>query len=104
MRRFSPTWYLEASSSSHVGKYFDPPIPPADDARTVSRHNDDQQVAKLGVSCKDRSLLADLGDFFSSCFFAAKIHLATIATRAGQAELAEFHLKVVLLGLGCYFA
>ena len=103
MRRFSPTWYLEASSSSHVGKYFDPPIPPANDARTVSWHNDDQQVAKLGVSCKDRSLLADLGAFFKFDF-AAKIHLATIATRAGQAELAEFHLKVVRLGLGRCFA
>ena len=72
MRRFSPTWYLEASSSSHVGKYFDPPIRPADDARTVSRHNDDQQVAKLGVSCKDRSLLADLGAFFQVVFLPPK--------------------------------
>ena len=104
MRRFSPTWYLEASSSSQVGKYFDPPIPPANDARTVSWHNDDQQVAKLGVSCKDRSLLADLGVFFQVVIFAAKIHLATVATRAGQAELAEFHLKVVRLGLGRCFA
>ena len=104
MRRFSPTWYLEASSSSHVGKYFDPPIPPANDARTVSWHNDDQQVAKLGVSCKDRSLLADLGAFFQVVIFAAKIHLASVTTRAGQAELAEFHLKVVRLGLGRCFA
>ena len=57
-----------------------------------------ESVAKIGPSWLTLVL------FFFKFDFAAKIHLATIATRAGQAELAEFHLKVVRLGLGRCFA
>ena len=58
-----------------------------------------ESVAKIGPSWLTLVLF-----FLQGVIFAAKIHLATIATRAGQAELAEFHLKVVRLGLGRCFA
>ena len=57
-----------------------------------------ESVAKIGPSWLTLVL------FFQVVIFAAKIHLATVAARAGQAELAEFHLKVVRLGLGRCFA
>merc|ERR1719317_755769 len=64
MRRFSPTWYLSL-----------PPmmLGPCRGTTTISRSPNLESVAKIGPSW-------------------LTLVLASIAARAGQAELAEFHL------------